>query len=54
MATVITIALTGQSAVKRERPESTPKPARIGCLRTNDGGGGGGAVLVVRSSVIGM
>jgi hypothetical protein len=54
MATLITMALTGQSAVNNERPESTPKPARMGWRRTKDGGGGGGAVLVERSSVIGM
>jgi hypothetical protein len=51
MATLITTALTGQSAVNNERPESTPNPARIGWRRTNDGGG---AALVERSSVIGM
>jgi hypothetical protein len=54
MATVITMALTGQSAVNSERLESTPKPARIGCRRTNDGGVAGGAAPVERSSVIGM
>jgi hypothetical protein len=54
MATVMTIALTGQSAVNNDTPESTPNPARIGWRRTNDGGGGGGAALVERSSVIGM
>jgi hypothetical protein len=54
MATVITMALAGQSAVNNESPERTPNPARIGCRRTKDAGGGGGAALVERSSVIGM
>jgi hypothetical protein len=54
MAAVITMALTGQSAVNSERPESKPKPARMGCRRTNDGGVVGGAAPLERSSVIGM
>jgi hypothetical protein len=54
MATLITMALTGHSAVNSESAESTPNPARIGWRRTKDGGGGGGAALVERSSVIGM
>jgi hypothetical protein len=54
MATLITMALTGHSAENRESPESTPKPARMGWRRTNDGGGAGAGAAVERSSVMGM
>jgi hypothetical protein len=49
-----TIALTGQSAEKSDKPESTPKPVRIGWRRTYEGGGDAGAGSVERSSVMVM